>query len=56
MHVVHHPDYVARPQPGQDHFSKYALVMDDLRRTPALIEHRPEPMPRNWLEAAHDPA
>src|SRR6476659_4744289 len=55
MHVVHHPDYVARPQPGQHNFSKYALVMDDLRHDPRLVEHRPEAMPREWLEAAHEP-
>jgi acetoin utilization deacetylase AcuC-like enzyme len=55
MHVVHHPDYVARPQTGQHSFSKYGLVMDTLRRDPDLIEHRPEPAPREWLEAAHNP-
>ncbi len=55
MHVVHHPDYVARPQPGQHSFSKYARVMDILRQDAALVEHRPEPMPQRWLEAAHEP-
>lgn len=56
MHVVHHPDYVARPQPGQHSFSKYGAVMDVLRADAALVEHRPDPCPRQWLEAAHDPA
>ncbi|CAM3065850.1 Histone deacetylase domain-containing protein [Sphingomonas antarctica] len=56
MHVVHHPDYVAHPQPGQHSFSKYGAVMELLRADPALIEHRPEPCPRDWLEAAHDSA
>lgn len=55
MHVVHHPGYVARPQPGQHSFSKYALVMDILRGNSDLVEHCPEPAPRRWLEAAHDP-
>lgn len=56
MHVVHHPDYVARPQPGQHSFSKYSQVMDVLRQDAALVEHRPAPMPQRWLEAAHEPA
>lgn len=36
--------------------SKYALVMDELRasRVP-MTEHRPDPMPRKWIEAVHDP-
>lgn len=55
LHVVHHPDYVARPQPGAHQFSKYGLVMDLLRaEAPDLVEHRPQRMGREWLERAHD--
>ena len=56
LHVVHHPDYVVSAKGGAHHFSKYAAVMDVLRAQGDLTEHRPEPMPRAWLEAAHDPA
>lgn len=62
LHVVHHADYMA-PQPtrGTFTFDKYYLVMECLREfgreSGALItEHAPEPMPRDWLEAVHDPA
>jgi acetoin utilization deacetylase AcuC-like enzyme len=58
LHVVHHPDYVVRAQvqgqAGAHQFSKYAAIMDVLRQG-TLTEHRPEPMPRTWIEAAHDP-
>jgi acetoin utilization deacetylase AcuC-like enzyme len=56
LNVVHHPDYVVQGQSGAHHFSKYAAVMDVLRADGDLIEFRPEPMPRHWLEAAHDAA
>lgn len=56
LHVVHHPDYVVTARGGAHHFSKYAAVMDVLRAAGDLTEHRPEPMPRAWLEVAHDPA
>jgi acetoin utilization deacetylase AcuC-like enzyme len=55
LHVVHHPDYVASGPDGTHHFSKYGVVMDLLRQHP-IVEHCPEPMPKAWLEAAHDPA
>ena len=57
LHVVHHADYMA-PQPtrGTFKFDKYFLVMEALRESRAPItEHAPEPMPRDWLEAVHDP-
>lgn len=46
------------PQPtrGTFKFDKYYLVMEALRESGAAItEHAPEPMPRDWLEAVHDP-
>jgi len=58
LHVVHHADYMA-PQPtrGTFKFDKYITVMQALRASGApLTEHAPEPMPRAWLEAVHDPA
>ena len=56
--VVHHADYMApRPERGTFKFDKYYLVMEELRASGAAItEHAPEPMPREWLEAVHDPA
>lgn len=58
LHVVHHADYMApRPERGTFKFDKYYLVMEELRASGALItEHAPEPMPREWLEAVHEPA
>lgn len=56
LHVVHHPDYVVTARRGERRFSKYAAVMDILRAEGDLTEHRPESMPRRWIEAAHDPA
>jgi acetoin utilization deacetylase AcuC-like enzyme len=53
LHVVHHPDYVVSAQDGAHHFSKYAAVMDILRADGDLTEYRPQPMPRQWIEAAH---
>ncbi|MEE4154257.1 MAG: histone deacetylase [Erythrobacter sp.] len=61
LHVVHHADYMApRPARGSFRFDKYYLVMEELRAQAAkkgapLTEHAPEPMPREWLEAVHDP-
>lgn len=55
LHVVHHPDYVVTAKGGAHQFSKYGTVIDVLRGQGKLTEHRPEPMPRKWLEAAHDP-
>ncbi|MEM7665119.1 MAG: histone deacetylase [Pseudomonadota bacterium] len=46
-----------RPTRGTFKFDKYYLVMEALRQSGgALTEHAPEPMPREWLEAVHDPA
>jgi acetoin utilization deacetylase AcuC-like enzyme len=58
LHVVHHPDYVVAGLPSGAHsFSKYAAVMDVLRADgQPLTIHAPAPMPRDWIEAAHDPA
>jgi len=56
LHVVHHPGYVVQARGGAHQFSKYQAVMDVLRAGGDLTEHRPEPMPRAWVEAAHDPA
>ncbi len=47
------------PQPtrGTFKFDKYYLVMEQLRSSGALMtEHAPDAMPREWLEAVHDPA
>ena len=57
LHVVHHADYMApRPERGTFKFDKYFLVMEELRGSGAPItEHAPNPMPREWLEAVHDP-
>ncbi len=58
LHVVHHADYMApRPERGSFKFDKYYLVMEELRASGAdMTEHAPDPMPRDWLEAVHDPA
>lgn len=57
LHVVHHADYMApRPERGTFKFDKYYLVMEQLRASGAAItEHAPDPMPRDWLEAVHEP-
>lgn len=58
LHVVHHADYMApRPERGTFKFDKYYLVMEELRASGTPItEHAPDPMPREWLEAVHEPA
>ena len=57
LHVVHHVDYMAPPPTrGTFKFDKYQLVMIVLRESGyPLTEHAPDPMPREWLEAVHDP-
>jgi acetoin utilization deacetylase AcuC-like enzyme len=59
LHVVHHPAYVVQSSGGSPtgahQFSKYGAVMEVLRDGGDLTEHRPEPMPVAWLEAAHAP-
>ena len=55
--LFHHPDYVAALPTGHSFpMAKYALLLpalDEARQSVAL--HAPEPMPRQWLEAVHDP-
>ena len=57
LHVVHHPDYVAPGAPGTGMlYDKYGLVMLALDERRAAYEvHRPTEMPREWIEAVHDP-
>ncbi|WP_137861161.1 MULTISPECIES: histone deacetylase [unclassified Sphingomonas] len=57
IHLVHHPDYVApAPARSQYQWNKNGLVRDLLREEgPVFAWHEPEPMPRAWLEAVHDP-
>ncbi|GMN02064.1 histone deacetylase [Erythrobacter sp. MTPC3] len=46
------------PQPtrGTFKFDKYYLVMEELRASgEPVTEHAPDPCPREWLEAVHDP-
>ncbi|WP_299194377.1 histone deacetylase [uncultured Erythrobacter sp.] len=50
-----------RPERGTFKFDKYYLVMEALREYgresgAPITEHAPEPAPREWLEAVHDPA
>ncbi len=58
LHVVHHPAYVSpAPADSQFRFDKYGLVMEALRLgAAAFTVHEPDPMPREWIEAVHDPA
>lgn len=49
-----------QPERGSFKFDKYYLVMEALRdligeRDFPMMEHAPEPMPRQWLEAVHCP-
>jgi acetoin utilization deacetylase AcuC-like enzyme len=57
LHVVHHPGYVAPGRAGSGHsFNKYGLVMTALAESGApYTVHTPDPMPRVWIEAVHDP-
>ncbi|MEL7688490.1 histone deacetylase [Citromicrobium bathyomarinum] len=57
LHVVHHVDYMApRPERGTFKFDKYYLVMEELRASgEPMVEHAPDPCPREWLEAVHCP-
>ncbi|QGP79897.1 histone deacetylase family protein [Sphingobium sp. CAP-1] len=58
LHVVHHPAYVSPATVGSGfRFDKYGLVMDALRESGAAFQvYEPQPMPRDWIEAVHDPA
>ena len=55
--VVHHPDYVAPGRAGSTYqWNKNGLVRDLLIEGGYPIDWiEPEPMPRRWLEAVHDP-
>lgn len=57
IHIVHHPDYVAAPDPrARAQSSKNGLIRDLLLGSGAPIAwHEPESMPRRWLEEVHDP-
>ena len=45
------------PERGTFRFDKYRAVMVALRESGyPITEHAPQPMPRPWLEAVHDPA
>ena len=58
LHVVHHPDYVGPPAPGSTFpHDKYGMVMLALAEMGADVQvHAPAIMPRDWIEAVHDPA
>lgn len=58
LHVVHHPGYVVETErTGTFPHDKYALVMRALGESGApMAVHAPAIMPREWLEAVHDPA
>ncbi|WP_420142956.1 histone deacetylase [Sphingobium sp.] len=58
LHVVHHPAYVSPATPGSHfRFDKYGLVMEALRESGAdFLVVEPDPMPRDWIDAVHDPA
>ena len=55
--IVHHPDYVAPGQPRSGYqWNKNGAIRDLLREAGDAIEwFEPEAMPREWIEAAHDP-
>ena len=55
--IVHHPAYVARARARSTYrWNKNGLIRDLLRAEgDRLAWHEPEPMPRAWLEAVHDP-
>ena len=55
--VVHHPDYIGAPRGGSPHQpNKYGVVRELLMASGAAIDWiEPEPMPRAWIEAIHDP-
>jgi acetoin utilization deacetylase AcuC-like enzyme len=57
LHVVHHPGYVVETErTGTFAHDKYALVLRMLGESGVTMTvHTPEVMPREWLEAAHDP-
>lgn len=58
LRLVHHPYYVSPTGPGSPFaFDKYGLVMVALAETGVPHKlYRPEPMPREWIEAIHHPS
>ncbi len=56
--LVHHPDYVAALPPGHSFpMDKYGLLMVALAEQGVVFTaHSPDPAPRDWIEAVHDPA
>ena len=60
IHVVHHPAYVipspTKGAPGASTYrwGKNGAIRDLLRAEPGITWNEPDPMPRRWLEAAHD--
>ncbi|WP_184055246.1 histone deacetylase [Sphingomonas aerophila] len=56
--IVHHPDYVAAPDPrARAQSSKNGLIRDMLNDSGVpIVWHVPDPMPPHWLEEVHDPA
>ena len=58
LHLVHHPLYVSPgPLGGQFPWDKYGMLMLALEELDVpMTVHRPEPMPREWIEAVHEPA
>jgi acetoin utilization deacetylase AcuC-like enzyme len=57
IHIVHHPAYVApAPARSQYQWNKNGLVRDLMRERGDTFEwFEPEPMPREWVDAVHDP-
>ncbi|MEH3121263.1 MAG: histone deacetylase [Sphingomonas phyllosphaerae] len=55
--IVHHPDYVTEaPARSTYRWGKNGAIRDLLRAEGERIAwHVPDPMPRVWLEATHDP-
>ena len=55
--LFHHADYVAALPIGHSFpMAKYALLLPALAEAgQAVTLHAPEPMPRYWVEAVHDP-
>ncbi|PZO91208.1 MAG: histone deacetylase [Sphingomonas sanxanigenens] len=57
LNLVHHPDYMTPATTGSrfpwDKYGLLKLLLDE-RDQPARY-HRPDPMPRAWIEAVHDP-
>lgn len=57
IRIVHHPAYVVEaPQRSTYRWGKNGAIRDLLRERGDIAWHAPEPMPRRWLEAVHDPA